>query len=149
VGQVFADAAGAFAIPPFEARSGDEVVIEGPLHAALRRPLPPPGEVEVLLVLRKRALLDRLVAWARRRGLPYDSRPEPTPAHVRRAAGAEFAVARWADAVERAAYGGAVVDQQAQGEVDRLAPGEPAGPAGAGAVVARVDEPGGLPPGPR
>ena len=46
------------------------------------------------LVLRKRALLDRLVEWARRRGLPYDARPEPTPGHVRRAAAGEFTVAR-------------------------------------------------------
>jgi hypothetical protein len=73
-------------------------------------------------VLRRRALLERLVDWARRRGRPYDAKPEPTPGHVRRAAGSEFSVARWADAVERAAYGGGVVDEHAQAEVDRLAP---------------------------
>jgi hypothetical protein len=124
------DAAGAFALPlpPGVApQPGDELVSEGPLHGQLRRPLPEPGELDVALVLRKRALLDRLVAWARRRGLPYDARPEPTPGHVRRAAGGEFTVARWADAVERAAFGGQVVDARAEGEIERLAPSGGAG----------------------
>ena len=87
--------------------------------------MPAPGELDVALVLRKRALLDRLVAWARSRGKPFDGRAEPTPGHVRRAAAAELSVARWADAVERAAYGEGLVDEQAQQEVDRLAPPEP------------------------
>jgi hypothetical protein len=124
--EVVADEQGAFALPPLEAHPGDELVADGPLHAQVRRPLPPSGELDVALVLRRRALLDRLVAWARKRGKPFDARPEPTPGHVRRAANSEFTVARWADAVERAAYAGAVVDEHAQGEVDRLAPPEPA-----------------------
>ena len=113
---------GAFALAPFETRPGDELVAEGPLHAPLRCPLPPSGELHVRLVLRKRALLDRLVTWARARGAPYDPGFEPTPGHVRAAAGSELGVARWADAVEQAAYGGAAVDGGAQAEVDRLAP---------------------------
>jgi hypothetical protein len=125
------DAAGAFALllPQGVApQPGDELVCEGPLHGQLRRPLPEAGELDVALVLRKRALLDRLVGWARRRGLPYDARPEPTPGHVRRAAGGEFTVARWADAVERAAFGGQVVDARAEGEIERLAPNAAEGP---------------------
>jgi hypothetical protein len=47
---------------------------------------------------------------------------------VRRSAGPDFAVARWADAVERAAYAGAVVDARAEAEVDRLAPAGNQGP---------------------
>jgi hypothetical protein len=89
--------------------------------------LPHSGELDVALLLRRRALLDRLVAWARSRGKPFDARPEPTPGHVRRAAGKELPVAQWADAVERAAYGGTPVDADAEGKVDRLAPApEPA-----------------------
>ncbi len=122
VAEARTDAAGCFAIAPVATQPGDELACEGPLHGQLRRPLPEPGELEVALVLRKRALLDRLVAWARRRGLPFDARPEPTPGHVRRAAGGEFTVARWADAVERAAFGGQVVDAKAEGEIERLAP---------------------------
>jgi hypothetical protein len=118
----FTDDKGAFVLAPVEARPGDELVAEGALYAEVRRPLPEAGELHVALVLRKRALIDRLVAWARLRGSPFDAKPEPTPGHVRRAASTEFAVARWADAIERAAYGGQVVDAQAQAEVERLAP---------------------------
>ncbi len=100
----------------------DELVIDGPLHAELRQPLPPCGEIQIALVLRKRRLLERLVGWAKRRGRPYDSQPEPTPGHVRRAAGNDFAMAKWADAVEKAAYAGGDVDARLEAEVDRLAP---------------------------
>jgi hypothetical protein len=82
--------------------------------------------LQIALVLRKRALLEQLIGWARRRGKPFDAGPEPTPGQVRRAAGTEVAVARWAEAVERAAYGGAPIDRAAQAEVDRLAPGDAA-----------------------
>ena len=120
-----ANAEGVFVLPPIDAQPGDLLLAEGRVHSALRRPLPSPGELDVALVLRKRALLDRLVAWAHRRGRPFDGRPEPTPGHVRRAAASEVAVARWAEAVERAAYGEGLVDAEAQREVDRLAPAEP------------------------
>jgi len=119
------DQAGAFVLPPMETLPGDLLVAEGPVHAALRRPMPPPGEIEIALVFRKRALLDRLVAWARRRGRPFDARPEPTPGHVIQSAAHDVAIGRWADAVERAAYGPGVVDAEAQREVDGLAPPDP------------------------
>ncbi|MGD0528844.1 MAG: hypothetical protein ABSE49_27145, partial [Polyangiaceae bacterium] len=120
-----ADDAGVFVLPPVEAHPGDLLVAEGRVHSALRRPLPPAGELDVALVLRKRAVLNQLVAWARRRGRPFDGKPEPTPGHVRRAAAAEVGVARWAEAVERAAYGEGLIDEAAQREVDRLAPRDP------------------------
>lgn len=121
---VVTDDAGAFVLQPGDIRPGDLLIAEGALHAAVRRPMPPTGELQVALVLRRRALLDRLVAWSRRRGRPFDVRPEPTPGHVRRVAGTEVPVARWADAVEKAAYGGASVDLQAQEEIERLEPPE-------------------------
>jgi hypothetical protein len=120
--QALTDTAGSFVLPPIEVLPGDVLAAEGPFHAALRRPLPPSGELDVALVLRRRALLDRLVAWARRRGRPFDAKPEPTPGHVRRAGAAELPIARWADAVERAAYGGAAVDARVQADVERLEP---------------------------
>jgi hypothetical protein len=122
--QAKTDEQGVFVLAPIDPRPGDLLLAEGRVHSAVRRPLPPAGELDVALVLRKRALLDRLVAWARQRGRPFDGRPEPTPGHVRRAATSEAAVARWAEAVERAAYGEGAVDAAAQGEVDRLAPAE-------------------------
>jgi hypothetical protein len=126
---VVADAEGRFVLPPTERRLGDELAIEAPLHVALRRPLPPPGELDAQLVQRKRALVGRLVAWARLRGRPFDARPEPTPGHVRRAAGGEFEVARWAEAVERAAFACEPVDAHVEADIDRLAPGHAPKPA--------------------
>lgn len=116
------DENGELMLEPVDEREGDWLVAEAPMHAPLRQPLPASGDITIALVLRKRALLDRLVAWARRRGRPFDARPEPTPGHVRRAAGADFAVARWADAVERAAFGGGAVDARAEADVERLMP---------------------------
>lgn len=120
--ETLSDAAGAFALPPIKSQPRDALVVEGSLHTRLRRAVPPSGEIAVALVLRKRALLDRLVAWARRRGPPYDMAAEPTPGHVREVAGSDPGVARWAGAVEMAAYGGAIVDAHTQQEVDSLAP---------------------------
>ncbi len=128
VARATSDAEGMFALPPLETLPGDELVVDAPLHAVLRGPLPPTGELRVALVLRRRALLDRLVTWARRRGVPFDARPDPTPAHVRHAAGPDVGIARWANAIERAAYAGDVVDEQAEGDVDRLAPVEDVDP---------------------
>ncbi len=119
---VVADEDGRFVLPRVVPRPGDELAIEAPLHVTLRRALPPPSELDAQLVLRKRALLTRMVAWAKSRGRPFDVRPEPTPGHVRRAAGDDFRVARWADAIERAAYAGEPVDAQVEADVERLAP---------------------------
>jgi hypothetical protein len=126
---------GGFALPPTEPVPGDELVSEGVLHAPLRGPLPVSGNLRVALVLRRRAVIERMVAWARRRGRPYDARPEPTPGHVRRAAGAETAIGRWADAVERAAFGGERVDERVHSEIDHLAPAPPGEGEGGGHAV--------------
>jgi hypothetical protein len=115
---------GAFELPCSTSRNGDVLAIEAPFHSALRQAVPARGELRVALVLRKRAIVDRLVVWARRQGRPYDTKAEPTPAHVRGAAGANAATARWADAVEHAAYGGGLVDASAEQVVDALMPSD-------------------------
>ncbi len=137
IAEATSDAGGRFVLVAADVRLGDQLVAESPLHATARMPMPPCGEIQLALVARRRALLDRLVGWARRRGRPFDARPEPTPAHIRRAArtagAGESVVERaeraerietWADAVERAAYAGAPVDAGAEAEVNRLAPGD-------------------------
>jgi hypothetical protein len=101
---------------------GDELVIEAPLHTTLRQRPPHYGELEIAIVLRRRKVLERLVAWARMRGRPFDAKPEPTPGHVRRVAGNDLNAAKWADAVERAAFGSADVNAAIEAEVDRLYP---------------------------
>ncbi len=99
------------------------LVIDAPLHATLKKRLPPSGEVEIALVSRKRAILDRLVEWARLRGKPYDARPEPTPAHVVHAAqGKEGTIGEWAAAIEHAAYAAGDVDARVEQEIDAIAP---------------------------
>lgn len=120
------DDEGVFRLPGLEGLVGDEqMAVEAPLHARLVQPLPPPGELSIAVVLRRRAVLARLVTWARRRGRPFDVKPEPTPGHVRRAAADDFQTARWADAIEKAVFGGGEVDARTEGEIDRMAPPEP------------------------
>lgn len=123
---VATDDAGAFRLPAITGLVGDEqMAVEAPLHARLVQPLPAPGELSVALVLRRRAVLARLVTWARRRGRPFDVKPEPTPGHVRRAAADDFQTARWADAIEKAVFGGGEVDARIEGEIERMAPADP------------------------
>ena len=109
---------------PMELVRGADLVAESPLYARVRRPAPPFGTVEIALVLRKRALLDRLVAWARKKGGAFGAEADPTPAQVRTAAAADERVARWAAETERAAFGWDPVDAATQGAVDRLAPAD-------------------------
>ena len=105
--------------PPQEA----ELVVEAPLHVDLRQKLPAGGVLEIAVVSRRRKLLERLVSWARRRGPPYDVRPEPTPGQVRRAAeSGNPAVAEWAGAVEQAAFDAGDVDARVEAEVMALDP---------------------------
>jgi hypothetical protein len=123
---VSTDDHGAFVLPEIAGVVGDEqIAVEAPLHARLVQPLPGAGELSIALVLRRRALLVRLVGWARKRGRPFDVKPEPTPGHVRRAAADDFQTARWADAVERAVFGGEEVDARVEREIERMVPPDP------------------------
>ncbi|MBX3229308.1 MAG: hypothetical protein KIT84_18195 [Labilithrix sp.] len=112
--------------------AGDESIIaEGHLHARLSQTLPAPGELTIALAARRRALLAQLVAFAKKRGAPFDVRPEPTPGHVRRAAQGdprEAGAAKWAAAMENAVFGPGDVDARTEAEVARLEPDKPADP---------------------
>ena len=120
------DEKGWFSLGFVAVRPGDELVAEGPLHAVLRRPLPPSGVLSVAVLQRKRALLNELVDWVRKRADVFTFRGEPTPGEVS-AFAALFRqdVSEWADAVERAAYGGAPVDAATHEQVNRRMPAEP------------------------
>lgn len=98
---------GTFSIDLADAPRDARLVVEGELHATFEQPLPAPSVLRVALVTRRRALLDRLVRWAKSRGTPFDSSKEPTPGHVRRVAartGAD-AIEDWASQVEQVAFG--------------------------------------------
>ena len=100
---------GAFAVPsgtPFP--PGTVIEVTAPFHATLRAALPGPGVLELSLTSRRRALLDRLVRWAERRGKPWTpAGGEPTPANVAGVAAAEgeAQVGEWARRVEVLAFG--------------------------------------------
>ena len=124
VTETTSDARGEFQLPDATTQPGDQLTVESPLYAPLRQSLPNPGDLEVSMLLRRRQLLDGLISWARKRGGRFDARPEPTPGHVRRAAGPEPQIAAWADAVERTVFGGGIVDARAQAELDQIGPSE-------------------------
>ncbi len=124
--EVLVDAKGRFQIPELAGLVGvEQIGVEAKLHARLLQPLPTSGELRVALLLRKRALLDRLVSWARHRGPPVEGRPEPTPTEVRCAKGADAQTVRWAEALEHAAFGPGSVDAQRETTIDQLSPDPP------------------------
>ena len=118
VAQTATDERGAFVLEGTQ-RSGARLLVESDEHSAYEQALPPPSTLHVALVTRRRALVDRLVRWARRQGPPYDGPPEPTPGHVRRVAGRGDAtdVEAWARRVEHVAFGPDVVDAQVEQDV--------------------------------
>lgn len=106
--QVSTAADGSFEVTAAGFPGGTLIEVAARFHAPLSAPLPGPGVLELSLVGRRRALLDRLVRWAERRGKPW-LRPheEPTPAHVARVAAeeSELHVQRWAQGLEHLAFG--------------------------------------------
>jgi hypothetical protein len=122
----FADEEGAFEFELAAVAPDADLVVEAPLHVELRQKLPGAGVLEVALVSRRRKLLERLVQWAKKRGPPFDARPEPTPGHVRRAAEtADPTAAEWAGAIERAAFDKGDVDARVETDVMALDPEKP------------------------
>jgi hypothetical protein len=108
VAQVRTSGDGTFGIEAPHLPEGALVEVTALYHATLIATLPGPGVLKLSLVTRRRALLDRLVRWAERRGVPW-TRPggDPTPAQVASVAESEseVTVGRWARAVEQLAYG--------------------------------------------
>jgi hypothetical protein len=99
---------GAFHIESSDFPAGTLLEVSAPFHATLSAPLPVPGVLELSLVSRRRALLDRLVRWAERRGKPWTrATGEATPAHVAGVASseAEPQVEHWARGLEHLAFG--------------------------------------------
>jgi len=119
IASAITDAEGRFALG-VAAMAGDFLVAEAPLHARHIDRAPGRGQVAIRLVLRKRKVLETLVQWAKRRGAPFDGKPEPTPAHVRKAAGDDVGLMIWADEVEQAAFDDRAVDEAAEARIEDL-----------------------------
>ena len=122
-GEATTDERGAFVLEGSH-RSDARLVVDSPVHSTYEQALPQPSLLSVALVTRRRALLDRLVRWARRQGAPFDGPPEPTPGHVRRAAARSEAgeVEAWARRVENAAFGADDVDEGMEQDVRAAEP---------------------------
>jgi hypothetical protein len=133
------DDAGRFELRFEERGEGDQLAVSSRLHATLRQRAPAFGEIEVALVLRRRALLDRLVAWAKARGAPFSDAREPTPGQVARAGAGDLRVEKWAGKVERAAFGPDEVDAEVERQIDEVAP--PLPPGSAERLEKDVDDP--------
>ena len=99
---------GSFRVETAGFPDGSLVEVTATLHATLSAPLPVPGVMELSLISRRRALMERLVRWAERRGKPWTrSNGEPTPADIASVAAseAEPEVERWARGLEQLAFG--------------------------------------------
>jgi hypothetical protein len=105
-------------------RTDARLVVDSVDHSTHEQALPPPSVLGVALITRRRAILERLVRWARQKGAPFDGSPEPTPGHVRRVASRASAqeVEAWAGRVEQAAYGPGSVDADLEREVRSAEP---------------------------
>jgi hypothetical protein len=106
--QVRTASGGSFRVEGSDFPAGTLVEVTAPFHATLTAPLPVPGVIELSLISRRRALMERLVRWAERRGKPWTRvSGEPTPAQIAAVASneAEPDVERWARGLERLAFG--------------------------------------------
>jgi hypothetical protein len=119
---------GRFVLGATALRAEARLRIEAPLHATFEQPLPPPAELAVPLVSRRRRLLERLVQWSARewgKGVLHDPTPAQIIQHAVGSVGPGDLAAReradrvktWARAVERAAFDRATVDEGAEREV--------------------------------
>ncbi|WP_437759186.1 carboxypeptidase regulatory-like domain-containing protein [Sorangium sp. So ce1389] len=123
VARALTDDAGEFAIDaPY--RSDAKLVVRAPTHSSYEQALPAPSKLGIALVTRRRAVLDRLVRWARRQGAPFEGPPEPTPGHVRRAASRaqQHEVELWASRIEHAAFGPDPVDERVEQDLGASEP---------------------------
>ena len=105
------------------------LVVDATAYTRYERPLPAASVLSIAIVTRRRALLDRLVRWARQHGSPFDATPEPTPGHVRRAARRAKLedIEAWAEQVERAAFGPLPLTDADEQEVRNAEPGRSRG----------------------
>jgi len=103
---------------------GAQLLVSARLHSDFQRPLPPQGRVDVAVTSRRRALLGRLVRWARAAGPPWHRTAEPTPAEIADVAlrRGEIDTARWAEGVQAAAFDQTEVDQQREAAVHAAEP---------------------------
>ncbi len=109
------DASGYFELAalPHPLPEGARLHVVASLHTEVERALPPQGRVAITMISRRRALLRRLVRWAKALGPPWARSGEPTPGEIANVAlrRGDLRTAQWAEGVEAAAFGGVQVDE--------------------------------------
>jgi|GEM_PF-641936 len=133
------DASGGFAFRIEVPSERMQLVVDAPYHGSIERELPPSSLMVVSLVSRRRLMLDRFLRWVTLAGRPWyvgsasvgstglvgwAGSAEPTPRSVVRVAEERCgdAVAGWARAVERGAFGPDPVDDLFEKQVRELEP---------------------------
>ncbi|MSP25154.1 MAG: hypothetical protein EXR75_08310 [Myxococcales bacterium] len=91
-------------------------------HRSVTKSLPSGGRLVIALATRRRALLERMVEWARRAGAPFERIREPTPEQVMLAASTRDDVREWASELEHAAYGPEAIDATTESRIERHEP---------------------------
>jgi hypothetical protein len=126
------DARGWFELPPLQhpLPEGARLRVWAPLHSEVERALPPQGRVSISLTSRRRAVLRRLVRWARSIGTPWVRGGEPTPGEIATIAArrGDPRTARWAEGVQAAAFGTAPVDEATEAALKAAEPAWPQTP---------------------
>jgi hypothetical protein len=125
--EAVSDAQGRFRLAalPEPLPEGARLKVWAPLHSDVDRPLPPQGRVSIALTSRRRAVLRRLVRWARSLGPPWVRSGDPTPGEVAAVAArrGDGQTARWAEDVQAAAFGAALVDEAREAALRAAEPG--------------------------
>ena len=121
------DGSFAFVVPDAllrDNRGRIRLMVESPYHGMVDRCFPPPSSLVVALATRRRLLLESLVVWARKAGLPWHREPESTPHHIAQVAirNRGESVAAWAAKTECTVYGATPVDRSMEREVRDLEP---------------------------
>jgi hypothetical protein len=121
-----ADARGWFELPALQhpLPEGARLRVSAPLHSEVEHTLPPQGRVSITLTSRRRAVLRRLVRWARALGSPWVRGGEPTPGEIALIAArrGEPRTARWAEGIQAAAFGRAPVDEAVEAALREAEP---------------------------
>lgn len=116
---------GSFELAPLSPTpEGARLVVQAARHSSLDRPLPSAGSLSIEVVTRRRTLLEVFVRWTQHRARTGTRASAPTPSEVsaRAERQGELTVARWADDIERAAFGPTAPDAEQEAALIRATP---------------------------
>ncbi len=104
------------------APDGATIEAMAPGYTMERRRLPPPGSLKVHLSTRRRSVITRFTAWARRQ-IATSGLSEPTPQDVAKRHVGDSNVETWAQDVDHAAFGPTAPNAEVEFELHNRAPG--------------------------